>query len=50
MTVREALAFFGPDYDVQVESGELDAMCAKLAYHTTQKNAQRVSRLRRDVR
>jgi hypothetical protein len=49
ITVREALAFFGPGYDAQVGSGEVDAMCAKLGYHTTQKNAQRSSRLRRDI-
>jgi hypothetical protein len=49
ITVREARAFFGPGYDAMVESGEVDAMCAKLGYHTTQKNAQRISRLRRDI-
>lgn len=42
MTVREALAIFGADYDAQVESGEVDGMCAKLGYHTSQRNAQRL--------
>jgi hypothetical protein len=49
ITVREALQFFGPDYDDLVESGEVDAMCAKLSHHTIQKNAQRVCRLQRDI-
>jgi hypothetical protein len=49
ITVREALQFFGPDYDDLVEGGEVDAMSAKLGYHTTQKNAQRNSRGRRDI-
>ena len=47
MTAREALRFFGPDYDARVENGEVDEMCAKLSYHTTQKNAQRNSRATR---
>ena len=49
ITVREALQFFGADYDELVETGEVEAMCAKLGYHTTQKNAQRSARVRRDI-
>jgi hypothetical protein len=45
MTVGEALQFFGVDYDDQIASGEVDAMCAKLSYHVTQRNAQRLRRI-----
>jgi hypothetical protein len=45
----EALQLFGPDYDTQVESGEVDAMCAKLAHYTAQKNAQRIALVKRDI-
>jgi hypothetical protein len=45
MTVGEALQFFGEDYDDQIASGEVDAMCAKLSHHVTQRNAQRLRRI-----
>jgi hypothetical protein len=40
ITVREALQFFGADYDDRIAKGEVDAMCAKLGYHITQMSAQ----------
>lgn len=46
ISVREALQFFGPDYDARIENGEVEALRAKLSYHTTQKNAERISRVR----
>jgi hypothetical protein len=49
MTVREALQFFGTDYDNQIQNGEVDAMCAKLGHHITQRNAQRAPRARGDT-
>jgi hypothetical protein len=49
VTGRESRQFFAPDYDARVENGEVDAMCAKLGYHTSQKNAQRISRVRLDI-
>ena len=45
MTVGEALQFFGADYDDRIGAGEVDAMCAKLSYHVTQRNAQRLRRI-----
>jgi len=42
ISVREALEFFGSDFDDRIADGEVDAMCAKLSYHITQKNAQRL--------
>jgi len=49
ITVREALQFFSADYDDRIAVGEVDAMCAKLSYHITQRNAQRVSRTKGDI-
>jgi hypothetical protein len=44
-TVREALQFFGADYDARVANGEVEAMCAKIGHHIAQKNAQRLRRI-----
>src|SRR6266849_7249580 len=49
MTVGEAIQFFGADYDDRIAAGAVDAMCAKLSYHVTQRNAQRVSRTKGDI-
>ena len=46
MTVREALKFFGPEYDELLSQGEVEGMCRKLATHISARNAARV---RRDV-
>ena len=45
-SVRDALKFFGPEYDDLLSEGEVDGMCRKLATHITARNAARV---RRDV-
>jgi hypothetical protein len=41
-TVREALQFFGADFDERITNGEVDAMCSTLSYHVAQRNAQRL--------
>jgi hypothetical protein len=41
-TVKAALKILGPEYDALVASGEVEAMCRKLAHHVTEMNAQRV--------
>jgi hypothetical protein len=43
-SVREALQFYGVDYDDRVANGEVEAMCAKISYHITRRNSQRVRR------
>jgi hypothetical protein len=39
ITVGEALELFGSDYDDRIAAGEVDAMCGKLSYHVTQRDA-----------
>jgi hypothetical protein len=46
ISVREALKFFGTEYDDLLAQGEVEGMCRKLATHITARNAARV---RRDV-
>jgi hypothetical protein len=46
MSVRDALKFFGSEYDDLLSQGEVESMCRKLATHITATNA---ARLRRDV-
>ena len=46
VTVREALEFFGTEYDELLSQGEVEGMCRKLATHISARNAARV---RRDV-
>jgi hypothetical protein len=41
-TVREALAFFGHEYDDLVSQREIEGMCRKLAHHIGMRNAQRI--------
>jgi hypothetical protein len=49
VTVREALEFFGAEYDDRVARGDVDAMCAKLGYHVKQRNEQRLHRTKADM-
>jgi len=49
ISVREALEFFGAEYDSRVTEVEVNAMCAKLRYHVTQRNAQRLRQTKGDV-
>ena len=46
ISVRDALKFFGAEYDELLAQGEVEGMCRKLATHISARNAARV---RRDV-
>jgi hypothetical protein len=49
VTDREALQFYAPDYDARVENGKVEAVCVKLSYYATQRNAQGIGRVGPDI-